>query len=148
VTSGARLPGVPAQSLKLIGSYAVSEQWQVGAQVVAYSSLFVRGNENNRHQPGEATDLNDITRDFLGPGKAGGYAVLNLSTRYVVSKDLELFARVANVFDRQYATAGALAENPFDSSGQFQPDPEDWSHETFYAPGAPRAAWVGLRYRF
>jgi len=33
-------------------------------------------------------------------------------------------------------------------AGEFQTDPEDWQRETFYAPGAPRAAWVGLRYRF
>jgi outer membrane receptor protein involved in Fe transport len=74
--------------------------------------------------------------------------VLNLTTRYAASRQVELYARVANFFNRQYATAGALAENPFDSSGAFQPDPASWSRDTFYAPGAPRAAWVGLRYRF
>ena len=148
VTPGARMPGVPTQTLKLIGSYAVNERWRVGAQFVAYSSIFVRGNENNRHQAGTATDLNGITRTFLGPGYAPGYGVLNLSTRYNISSDLEFFARIANVFNRQYATAGALAENPFNAAGQFQTNPEDWQRETFYAPGAPRAAWVGLRYRF
>jgi iron complex outermembrane receptor protein len=148
VAPGARLPGVPAQSLKLNGSYAPSEHWRVGAQLVAYSSIFVRGNENNQHQPGTATDLNGITRTFLGPGTAPGYMVLNLSTRYAVSDDLEFYARIANLFNRQYATAGALAENPFNAAGEFQADPQHWSHETFYAPGAPRAAWVGLRYRF
>ena len=74
--------------------------------------------------------------------------MLNLSTRYNISSDLEFFARIANVFNRQYATAGALAENPFNAAGEFQTDPEDWQRETFYAPGAPRAAWIGLRYRF
>jgi iron complex outermembrane recepter protein len=148
VTPGTRMPGVPTQSLKLIGSYAVNEIWRIGAQLVSYSSIFVRGNENNRHQAGTSTDLNGITRTFLGPGHAPGYAVLNLSTRYNISSDLEFFARIANVFNRQYATAGALAENPFNAAGEFQTDPEDWQRETFYAPGAPRAAWIGLRYRF
>ena len=148
VTPGARMPGVPTQTLKLMGSYAVNERWRIGAQFVAYSSIFVRGNENNRHQAGTTTDLNGITRTFLGPGYAPGYGVLNLSTRYNISSDLEFFARIANVFNRQYATAGALAENPFNAAGEFQTDPEDWQRETFYAPGAPRAAWVGLRYRF
>ncbi len=148
VTPGARMPGVPTQTFKLMGSYAVNESWRIGAQVVAYSSIFVRGNENNLHQAGTATDLNGITRTYLGPGYAPGYGVLNLSTRYRVSNDFEVFARLANVFNRQYATAGALAENPFNAAGDFQADPDDWQRETFYAPGAPRAAWIGLRYRF
>ena len=148
VVPGARLPGIPAQSFKLAASYAVNERWHVGMQLVAYSSAYVRGNENNRHEPGTATDLNGITRSFLGPGTAGGYGVLNLSTRYAISPEIELFARFANVLNKQYATAGALAENPFNAAGQFQTDPETWTRETFYAPGAPRAAWLGLRYRF
>jgi outer membrane receptor protein involved in Fe transport len=117
-------------------------------QFVAFSSIFVRGNENNRHESGTYTDLNGITRTFQGPGYASGYGVLSLSTRYEVSPDFELYARFANVLNKQYATAGALAENPFNASGQFETDPADWQRETFYAPGAPRAAWVGLRYRF
>jgi hypothetical protein len=42
---------------------------------------------------------------------------------------------------------GALAENPFVSGG-FQADPDNWRRETFVAPGAPRAAWLGVRYVF
>ena len=29
-----------------------------------------------------------------------------------------------------------------------QADPDDWRRQTFVAPGAPRAAWVGVRYVF
>jgi iron complex outermembrane receptor protein len=148
VTPGSRLPGIPEQSLKLMASYAVNDQWRVSMQFVAFSSFFVRGNEDNRHEAGTYTDLNGITRTFLGPGSAPGYGVLNLSTRYTVSSKLELFARFANVLSKQFATAGALAENPFNAAGQFEPDPALWQRETFYAPGAPRAAWIGLRYRF
>jgi outer membrane receptor protein involved in Fe transport len=148
VTSGARMPGVPTQSLKLNAAYAVNDRWRIGLQFVAFSSIYVRGNENNRHERGTYTDLNGISRTFLGPGYAPGYGVLNLATRYAVTPDLELYARLANVFNKQYATAGALAENPFNASGEFETDPELWQRETFYAPGAPRAAWIGLRYRF
>jgi outer membrane receptor protein involved in Fe transport len=110
VTPGARMPGVHTQTLKLIGSVAVNERWRIGAQLVAYSSIFVRGNENNLHEAGTTTELNGFTRTFLGPGNAPGYGVLNLSTRYDVSSDLEFSARIANVFNRQYATAGAGRE--------------------------------------
>lgn len=148
VSPGEQLPGVPAQTLKLNGSYMASERWQIGMEFAAFSSVYVRGNENNRHAAGTYDDLNGEARTFLGPGSLGGYGVLNLSTRYAIAPALEVFARIANVLDKHYASAGALAENPFNASGQFQTDPDDWSRETFYAPGAPRAAWVGLRYRF
>jgi hypothetical protein len=53
------------------------------------------------------------------------------------------------VFDRRYATAGALAENPFVGAGNAFSDNSDlWRRETFVAPGAPRAAWIGVRYAF
>ena len=59
----------------------------------------------------------------------------------------QLFAKVNNVFDRKYATAGLLGVNPF-VGGSFQADPGNWQRETFVTPGAPRAAWVGVRYAF
>jgi iron complex outermembrane receptor protein len=75
-----------------------------------------------------------------------GYAVLNLTTRYKVTSNWELFGKVNNVFDKDYSTAGILAANALDSAGNFQTNSDNWTHETFYAPGAPRAFWVGVKY--
>jgi iron complex outermembrane recepter protein len=83
----------------------------------AFSSRYVNGNDNNLHQAGPFTDLNGITRTYLGSGTTAGFNVLNLSTQLALTKDLEFFARVANVFNAQYWTAGALAENPFNATG-------------------------------
>ena len=75
-------------------------------------------------------------------------AVVLVSARTILGMTKEqMFAKVNNVFDRRYATAGALAESPF-VGGSFQADPDDWRRQTFVAPGAPRAAWVGVRYVF
>lgn len=52
------------------------------------------------------------------------------------------------MFDKRYATAAALAENPFNAAGGFENDSVAWRRETFVAPGAPRAAWLGVRYVF
>ncbi|MGE6191220.1 hypothetical protein [Pseudomonas sp. SCT] len=42
-----------------------------------------------------------------------------------------------------------MAENPFVGSGNaFESDPDEWRHEQFIAPGAPRAGWLGARYRW
>jgi len=69
---------------------------------------------------------------------------------------LTLFGRIANVLDRQYATAAQLGPTGFDAAGHFvaQPFPPDAQgrsalrNSTFYAPGAPRLFELGVRYAF
>lgn len=148
VRPGDRIPGIPEHALKLGVTFRATARWRVGAEVVAFSDQFLRGNENNQHRAGTATDVNGEERTFLDAGKASGYAVVNLNTRYDLGGGWEVFGKVSNLFDRKYFTGGALAENPFDASNQFQADPDDWTREAFLAPGAPRAGWVGVRYRF
>ncbi|HEY5929981.1 MAG TPA: TonB-dependent receptor, partial [Burkholderiales bacterium] len=96
-----------------------------------FSDQYAFGNENNQH------DEN---------GKVAGYSVLNLTTNYRLGEQWEIFAKINNVFDKNYSSAAILAENSFGADGAFLADPADWTDETFYAPGAPRAAWVGVRY--
>jgi len=132
VSTGDRLPGLPRHNLKLGLDWKPMDALRLGTHLQAYSSQLVRGNENGG-------DSN---------GRIGGYALVNLDADWRFAKGWTLFGRIDNLFDRRYDTAGALAENPFDGSGQFQADTNDWSDERFVAPGAPRAAWLGLRYRF
>nr|MBL8412634.1 TonB-dependent receptor [Dechloromonas sp.] len=146
VKKGNRLPGLPEHSLKLGLSWRATDWLRLGGDVQAFSGQYARGNENNRHQSGEATDAFGNTRSFEGAGKTAGYAILNLNAEASLGAGWQAFLRVNNVFDKRYATAAALAENPFDGSGHFQADSGDWRRETFVAPGAPRAAWVGVRY--
>ena len=147
VRKGDRLPGLPAHSLKLGLAWRATDQLRLGADMQAFSGQYLRGNENNRHQAGTYTDVNGETRTFEGAGKVGGYAVLNLNAELGLGAGWQAFARVNNVFDRRYASAGVLAENPF-VGGAFQANPDNWRRESFVAPGAPRAAWVGVRYLF
>ncbi|MBX3605234.1 MAG: TonB-dependent receptor [Piscinibacter sp.] len=139
VRPGAQLPGLPRHSLKLGADWQATPAWSLGTQLRAYSSQFVRGNENNAHQPdGE---------EFFGSGKVGGFAMLDLTTRWKVGSSVELFGKISNLFDRRYASAGLLGENAFDAGGALQA-PDDWRAEQFVGPGAPRAAWVGVRLQF
>jgi outer membrane receptor protein involved in Fe transport len=148
VRAGNRLPGIPAHSLKFGAEIALGPDWRVDADFHAYSRRFVRGNENNAHHAGVATDAFGNTREFQGSGEVPGHAVLNLGARVRLDHRLEAFARLNNVFDKHYATAGALAENPFDAAGAFQTNSDNWSRETFYAPGAPRSLFFGVRASF
>ena len=147
VKKGNRIPGLPQHSLKLGLAWRATDWLRIGGDVQAFSGQYVRGNENNQHLSGTATDALGSTRTFDGPGRIPGYAILNLNAEARLGGGWQLFAKVNNVFDKHYATAGALAENPF-VGGSLQTNPDDWRRETFVAPGAPRSAWLGVRYVF
>jgi iron complex outermembrane receptor protein len=147
INKGKHLPGLPSHSAKFGLSWKASNWLRIGGDLQAFSGQYARGNENNQHQSGSATDAFGNTRTFDGPGKTPGYAILNLNAEARLSANLQIFGKINNVFDKHYATAAALAENPF-ANGSFQIDSGDWRRETFVAPGAPRAAWIGLRYSF
>jgi len=97
------------------------------------SRQFARGDDNNQHQPDGV--------NFLGAGEIPGYAVFSLNFDYKLDRGVQLFAKVANVFDRRYATAGALRQNFFPGGNLAAPNAG--VNETFYAPGSPRALWSG-----
>lgn len=145
VRAGNRLPGIPAHSLKLGAGISIGPDWRLVADFQAYSRQFARGNENNAHRAGTASDAFGGVRAFGGSGEVPGHALLNLGARVRLDRRLEAFARLNNVFDRHHATAAALAENPFDAAGAFQTNSDNWSRETFYAPGAPRSLHFGVR---
>ena len=147
VRKGDRLPGLPEHGVKLGLAWRATDQLRLGADLQAFSSQLLRGNENNSHRPGTYTDAGGTTRTFDGPGKVGGYAVLNVNAEMGLGAGWQAFARINNLFDRRYASGGALAENPF-VGGSFQANSDHWRRESFVAPGAPRAAWVGVRYSF
>jgi outer membrane receptor protein involved in Fe transport len=106
---------------------------------VAVSGSVARGNENNAHQPDGI--------NYLGQGESAGYATFNLGANYRVTPKLQLMAQINNVFDTQYNTAAQLGPTGFDANGNFAA-PSPVPQSTFYAPGAPRMMWIGLRYTF
>jgi outer membrane receptor protein involved in Fe transport len=134
VSPGDRIPGIPRQHLNAFVRYGFTDRFGFGANAVAVSRQFARGNDNNAHQ---ADGVN-----FLGAGEIPSYALLNLNFDYKLEKGFQLFARISNVFDRRYATAGALRQNFFPGGSLAAPGAQ--TNETFYAPGAPRGVWVGI----
>jgi outer membrane receptor protein involved in Fe transport len=117
--------------------------------MVAISGSYARGNENNQHQP----DGNF----YLGDGKSGGYAVLNLGAEYRPVDSVKLFLQVNNVLDTHYNTAAQLGSTGFTATGAFIARPfagpvidgeRPTQGVTFYAPGAPRLFWGGVKFSF
>jgi len=167
IEPGDRMPGIPLHNINASLNFHLTKNWEFGINMIAHSSSFVRGNENNEHRQGDFDHYygydTSVSRErlllkgqpFKDSGSAAGYAIFNLKTRYQITKGLSVFGMINNLFDRQYATAGRLGINPFSPSerGAIGPsgwnyNSRDWQNSTFIGPGAPRAFWVGLDYKF
>ncbi len=134
VRPGDRVPGIPPDSFKLRADLDLPSGWSVGASLIVASSQYAHGDENNR-------DRN---------GRVPGYAVVDVDARWRIARDWEVFATIANLLDRRYENFAILGANVFNGPERtfgpalgLAPTPEQ-----FRAVGAPRGAWVGVRYAF
>jgi len=141
VKKGDRLANIPEHHLKLRMQYDVTTNWNIGTNIAMFSDVYVRGNENNKHRS------NDGDNDhYQGSGKLGGYTLVNLDTRYKFDNSgWQVFAKAVNIFDKEYSSGGMLGESFLDAGGNFTGEE---APSMFIMPGAPRAAWVGVRYEF
>ena len=147
VRAGDRLPLIPRHVFKTRLDWRITPAWSVEAGLLAVSASTARGNENGLHQP-------DGTY-FLGSGRSGGYALVDLGARWEAARRLRVFVQVNNLFDRRYATGAQLNATGFTGGGSFIARPfaalgdnASVIASTFYAPGAPRTVWAGVRYVF
>jgi outer membrane receptor protein involved in Fe transport len=147
IRPGARIPLIPQHMFKAFADVQATKKFAVDLGLSAFSNSYARGNENNQHQADGVY--------YLGPGTVPGYAVVNLGARYQVHRHLQVFAEINNLFDRTYYSAAQLGPTGFTADGNFiaRPLPAIGGefpvvHATFYAPGAPRAAWGGIRFQF
>jgi outer membrane receptor protein involved in Fe transport len=145
VRPGNRIPLIARHTGRLVLDYDVTRNWDVGANAIVSSGVFLHGDENNANQAG---GINGEGAAVSGTGRIGGYTAVNLHSTYRLGKSADLFVRVANVFDKRFATAGFLTSNSFNANGSFRADPDDWTNENAVSPSQPRAVWVGMRFRW
>ena len=120
VRPGDRIPLIARHTGRLVRDYAMNAHWDVGANVIASSGVFLHGDENNANQAGGTNGEGSF---IAGSGWISGYTVLNMNSTYHIGKAVEVFVRVVNLFDKHYATAGFLTSNAFDPDGSFRADP-------------------------
>jgi len=141
IRPGDTIPLTPKHILKLHADYAWNQAWNTGLGMTAFSGMYARGNENNRHTPDGD--------EYLGSGRTAGYAVFNVNAGYKASKDTKWMLNVMNVFNRQYATAGQLGPAAFSANGQAYASHFNGEKQSmFVAPGAPRSVWLSMRHTF
>jgi len=124
VTPGDHIPSIPQHRFKAGIEYAVTDAWKIGIDVNAVGSQFVVGDQANQNP------------------KVPPYAVVNLHGSYQVTKNVEIFALVQNLFNQHYYTTGTF----FDPRSV--PLSLGLSDPRMFVPGMPLAAYAGLRARF
>jgi outer membrane receptor protein involved in Fe transport len=147
IERGDRIPLVPRHVAKAFAGIQVSGALSVDLQFVGISSAFARGNENNEHEPDGLY--------YLGEGHSAPYGVVNLGARYALTPGWQVVLQIQNLLDRRYETAAQLGPTGLTADGAFvaRPFPAvdgefPLRSATFYAPGAPRLMWAGLRVTF
>jgi iron complex outermembrane receptor protein len=164
VDPGDRIPGIPLHNVNVSLDLHLTQRWDFGINMIAHSSSYVRGNENNDHEPGTYEYVRRSvgtgyaylpSRPFTNKGTTPGYVIFNLKTSYEIVEGLSVFGLVNNLFDQTYYTAGRLGINPFSPAAQgtvgssgWNYNSNDWLNTTMVAPGAPRGFWAGIEYRY
>lgn len=128
VSPGNQIPAIPRHTLKLRVDHDVSAQWSLGMSINGSSGIYAQGDQNNQ-------DAN---------GQVPGFTVVDLDTRFQFSRNMEVLARINNLFDRTYANFGTLGRNVF-TGPRNTFDGLAPRYEQFLGYGAPRGAWIGLR---
>ena len=131
VRRGDRIPSIPRHSFKLRTELNPTAKWSIAANAQFASSVYARGDENNRD----------------AGGRVPGHALLNLDTRYELSRRWQLFARIDNVFNRRDANFAILGQNVFTGPAQAF-DGANPRAEQFRGYVAPRGAWMGMQVGF
>ena len=116
VVAGNKIPSIPANTLKFGSEYELFQHFFLGGDAQYVSNQYARGDDANTH------------------AQISDYTVVNLNSRYVITKNIEIFAMGRNVLDNHYATFGQLGTNFF-TGGTTQ----------FQGPSAPATAYAGVK---
>ncbi|CCE01740.1 TonB-dependent receptor [Bradyrhizobium sp. STM 3809] len=129
VVPGNHIPGIPAHRLKLGADYAVTDDWKVGASFNYVGSQYLLHDETNVYP------------------KVPSYWVVNVNTSYQVTKNVEVFGLIQNLFNQRYYSSGTVFNTGgFNTAGGGNAfafnDPRS------VVPGMPLAAYAGIRAKF
>ncbi len=123
VAPGDHLTGIPNFRFKAGAEYRITDPWKLGADLNVVGSQWLVGDEFNQNP------------------KLPGYWTVNLHSSYRLSKNVELFGLVRNLFNQHYYAYGTF----------FQTETLPYLNLTdprTFVPGMPLAVYAGLRGTF
>jgi iron complex outermembrane receptor protein len=126
VNPGDVIPGQPQHQIKLHADWNINQQMSLGAELVYASDSYYRGDEANENK------------------KIPSYAFVNAYFAYQINNNLNVSAKVDNLFDREYETFGTYGEAD-EVLEDFYPDVEE---PYFVGPSRPRSVSVNVNYKF
>ncbi|MDD4915286.1 MAG: TonB-dependent receptor [Methylococcales bacterium] len=118
VTPGNRIPSIPQNTLKFGAEYEIFPDFFLGSDVQYVSSQYARGDDQNIYP------------------QIPAYTLLNLNSRYVLTKNVELFAMGRNVLDNHYLSYGQMGQNFYQNINQ---------PTQYQGPGAVATGYAGIR---
>jgi iron complex outermembrane recepter protein len=120
VAPGDHLTGIPDYRFKAGADYQITDPWKLGADLNVIGSQYLVGDESNQNP------------------QVPAYWVVNLHTSYKVSRRVEVFGLINNLFDRHYYLYGTF----FDVTSVPYLNLTD---PRTFVPGMPFAAYGGIR---
>ena len=131
VSPGDHIPAIPAQRFKVGAEYAVPDSWKIGADLNYVGSQYLIHDDANQNP------------------RVPGYTVVNLHASYQITKQVELFGLVNNLFNQHYYSAGTFFQaSGFNSNTFGASNAGVYSDPRTFLPGMPLAAYGGIRARF
>ena len=127
VTRGKKIPGIPPHQAKLGVDVRITPAWKVGGDLAVVSSRYFIGDDSNENR------------------QLPAYWVVNLRTSYDITKHVQLFALVNNLFDKRYALFGTFFDPAAVANAGL---PVELSDRRSVVLGAPVSAYGGIRVRF
>jgi iron complex outermembrane receptor protein len=125
VTPGKKIPAIPAHQFKAGGEVMVTDAWKIGVDVAVVGSQYFVGDDSN---------LNE---------KVPAYWVTNLHTSYQLTKELQVFGVVTNLFNQRYYTYGTY----FELDGVSKAINFTFNDPRTITPAQPFAVYGGLKVR-
>jgi iron complex outermembrane recepter protein len=131
VIPGDHIPAIPNQRFKLSAEYQITDAWKLGGDVLVFGSQYLIHDDSNQNP------------------KVPPYWLVNLHSSYQVTRNVEVFGLIQNLFNQHYFAAGTFFNTGGFNSNTFGGnnflvlnDPRT------FLPGMPFAAYAGVRATF
>jgi iron complex outermembrane receptor protein len=127
VVPGKRIPGLPLNQGKLGAYFMPTPQWTLGADLAVVGSRYLVGDDANQNP------------------KLPGYWLVDLHASYQLSKELQIFGLINNLFNRRYALFGTYFDPQSVANAGLPVVLTDHRTEVL---GPPLAVYAGIRVTF
>ena len=125
VSPGNQIPGIPHHRIKLAADYQVTPEFKIGADATIVSSQYYYGDFSNQYS------------------QLPAYWVADADASYQLTKNVQLYGRVENIFNNRYYTYGTFFDTTavpnYGAGGNPFTDPRSLN------PARPQAFYVGMR---